>query len=209
MVVFEAYARWFLVIHTVAAAALVAVSTHTAVWMRGYPRGRFNRHKGVRKLAGISAALFVITFLLGNAVYPTYKTRVRAEYLDSPQAVASDAELRRQGRAHLVEAENRRRQVMGEAPLPAAGPQPAPGATDGPRTTAKVARWFDVKEHWVALGMAMSIGLVFIVIVWDPRKQGASIASLVFALAVGTAATTWIGGIVGIVVSSYRAVGGL
>jgi hypothetical protein len=207
VILLEDNARLLLLAHAILGAALVASTTHLVVWLRHYRRGRFGRHRAVRKFAWISASLFVATFLFGNLVYPTYKVRVRAQYLESPQAVAEAEAARRRAEQRTLRRENQRRELLGQTPIPVEKSDPAPGASDLPRQTAKIARWFDVKEHWVALGMAMSIGLLLLVTVWDPRKDGANIAHLVFWMAVGTAATTWLGAVIGIVVSSYRAVG--
>jgi hypothetical protein len=74
---------------------------------------------------------------------------------------------------------------------------------------AQIARWFDVKEHWVALGMMLALALAFIVRRWNPRKEGDMLAPFVFALAVAASSTAWFAAVVGVVVSSYRAVGAL
>ena len=39
---------------------------------------------------------------------------------------------------------------------------------------AQAARWFDVKEHWVALGLLAAIALAFLLLVWD-AAEGAAI----------------------------------
>ncbi len=206
MVAFEQHARLILVAHAVLGAALVALTTHLAVWMRGYVRGRFTRQRGVRLLGWISSSLFVCTFVLGNLIYPTYRVRVRAEYFESPEAVATSQDGRAAAGTALMARENRRRGLEQAVPLPE--PPSQAYRAESPRDVAKLPRWFDVKEHWVAVGLAMSIALLFLLTAWDPRKHGARIASLVFALAVGTAATTWLAALVGLVVTSHRAVGG-
>lgn len=72
---------------------------------------------------------------------------------------------------------------------------------------ARVARWFDVKEHWTALGFALTIGCLLILRRWDPGQARTAITSSVFAMAAIAAATTWLAAIVGLVTSSYRAIG--
>ena len=37
--------------------------------------------------------------------------------------------------------------------------------------TFRVVRWFDIKEHWAALGLALSIGLVLILRTWEPSGR--------------------------------------
>jgi len=206
----EEQARWILVLHTATAAAVVAVATHLVVWLRPFVRGRVGRLPGARKLAVISAGLYVLTLVLGNLVYPVYKVRVRIEYLEQPGAVVRD----HQRRAEMaLEAEAEHRALLGQA-----GATPPPAPTDAeileqaahlPRRTAKVARWFDVKEHWVALGAALAVGCAVMLLAWDPRKHGVAIAPMVFLLALGAALAAWLGAIIGVTVSSYRAVGAL
>jgi hypothetical protein len=206
----EEQARWILVLHTATAAAVVAVATHLVVWLRGFVRGRVGRLAGARKLALISAGLYVLTLILGNLVYPVYKVRVRMEYLEQPGAVLRDHQ-RRAEIARSAEAEHRA--LLGQAETAT-----TPALTDTeimeraahlPRRTAKVARWFDVKEHWVALGAALAVGCAVILLAWDPRKHGMAIAPMVFLLALGAALAAWLGAIIGVTVSSYRAVGAL
>lgn len=76
-----------------------------------------------------------------------------------------------------------------------------------PRQTAKVARWFDVKEHWVALGTIMSLGCAALLWRWNPREHGRAIASVAFLMACAAALAAWFGAVVGVVVTSYRAIG--
>ena len=202
-------ARLLLVVHTVLAAALVAVSTHLVVWMRGFPRGRFQRLQAIRKLSLISACLFVATFVVGNVLYPVYKVRVRAEYLEQPSALMDEVESRARARAQT--AARYRDSADGDGPLPDArvpsDRELARNSAHVPREAAKVARWFDVKEHWVAFGMALAIAVAVLVRRWHPKRDGGGIANIVFLMALAAAFSTWLGALVGIVVSSYRAVG--
>ena len=207
----EAYARWLMVLHTVAAVALVASSTHLVVWMRGYLRGRFARHAGVRKFAYIAASLFAVTFILGNLLYPTYKVRVRMQYLENPTAVAREFDQRAADGA-VVEQRHRRSLALrdGMAAERVTAIEVKPDEVDGDlasRAAARIARWFDVKEHWVAMGLALSLACAVIVTFWDPRRGGKEIVPIVFGLAVAAAATTWVGAIIGLLTASYRAVG--
>jgi hypothetical protein len=72
--------------------------------------------------------------------------------------------------------------------------------------TVKVARWFDVKEHVIALGFAVALGLLWMVSAWNPKRDGDAIAPVIAGLAMVTAATTWFAAIVGLLVTSYRAI---
>jgi hypothetical protein len=210
----EDQARWLLVLHTVIAAALVASSTHLVVWMRGYLRGSFKRQQGVRKLSVISASLFGVTLLIGNLIYPVYKVRVRLEYLEHGSALTADYKERVRSRSRVRIQHERLQHARGKGPpvneaAVEAANQPDLRALSGmPKRAAKVARWFDVKEHWVALGFGLSVGCMVILLVWDPRKHNTAVAPMVFGLALGAAATTWIGAIIGVVVTSFRSIGG-
>lgn len=207
----EEYARALLVLHVVVAAALVAVSTHLVLWLRHYPRGKFTRQRGVRIFAVVNAALFVATFIIGNLIYPVYKVRVRTEYLQSPGSLLRDYQQRLHERARVRDQYD----AVANSDETAAVPPPAkPVVTQVmrlqlPLRGAKLARWFDVKEHWVALGMAMALAVMVILLVWEPKRHGGVIAPLVFTMAVCASATAWFGALVGIVVTSYRSVGGL
>lgn len=207
----ESFARLLLVVHTVLAAALVAVSTHLVVWMRGFPKGRFQRIDGVRRLARISAILFVASFVVGNLIYPVYKVRVRTEYLDQSSALVRDRQLRSQAAA---DAAARYRDTLQGRVHESAARQPLATPERGESSQAareakRTARWFDVKEHWVAFGMILAVACAIIVRRWNPKRDGGDIAAIVFLMAVAAALTTWLGAVVGIVVSSYRAIGGL
>ena len=130
-----------MVCHAIAAAVLVGATTHHLLWCRHYLRGSYGRAKAERRFATICAIAFVTTFALGNILYPTYKVRVRAEYFDNSAAIAAEVKLL---------AANHR--ALGLAPKPA--PEVALV-----QSLAPIARLFDIKEHWVALGCMASIAL--------------------------------------------------
>ena len=200
MVFAESIARWLLVAHTAAAVACVGVSTHLALWLRSWRRGRHNRVRAVRRFAILTAGLYALTLVIGNLLYPTYKVRVRAELLDNPSEITREAEARARA-ARRVET------LYG----PGAREVELAPPTEGPaRRGAKMARWFDVKEHWVVFGGILSLAIALIVTGWDPRADPeAPLGPLLFWMAVGSAGAAWLAAIIGVVVSSYRAVGGL
>ncbi len=205
MIFGESQAGLLLIVHAILAAALVASTTHLVVWMRHFPRGRFQRIAAIRRFAAISAVLFVVTFVVGNIIYPIYKVRVRAEYLEQATTVVRDYQNRSEARRQ-VEARYRNDDSAPDLP----DSEIAERGAHLPRETARVARWFDVKEHWVAFGMAMSVGCALLVRRWDPRRGGGrAIASIVFLMALSAACTAWFAGIVGLVVTSYRSIGSL
>src|SRR5688572_1101859 len=76
----DAAARWLLILHAVLGAALVAGATHWLVWLLKVRR-QPARIKGVRRFSLIAMALYAATMLAGLVLYPTYKARVKLEYL--------------------------------------------------------------------------------------------------------------------------------
>jgi hypothetical protein len=99
------------------------------------------------------------------------------------------------------------------APPAATGKSPGPSdaelaeeATAMPRTTNKVARWFDVKEHWVAIGLLASLALVLVLAFWDPQRDGPALSPVVVGLSLVIAGTVWLAAIVGVLTSAWRAV---
>jgi hypothetical protein len=209
----ESHARLLLVAHTISAAALVASTTHLVVWMRGWPRGNYLRVAAVRRFALIAASLYVLTFLLGNLLYPTYKVRVKVEYLQEGPAVVAAHAARARGAAETRHRYDQLQAVRRGDPEPPALDAPTEGELAEqsallPRTANKVARWFDSKEHWVALGLPLSLACALLLQVWRPKEDGGNLGWIVFSLALAAAAVVWFAAIVGIVTVSYRAVGG-
>jgi hypothetical protein len=182
----ESIARALLLAHAISAGVLVASTTHHLVWCRGYPFGQFGRAQGERRFALIAACAFVITFLLGNLMYPTYKVRVRAEYFDNPTAIAEDTRLRLE-----------QHKAVGVAP---ASPPRVP-------SLSPVARLFDIKEHWVALGLASSLLLLLLSRVAHPSEER-RVLPLYLGLSAIACGTAWWGAIVGLMTASFRSVGG-
>jgi len=78
--------------------------------------------------------------------------------------------------------------------------------TDLVKRGAQAARWFDVKEHWIALGILASLALVFVLGFWDPRTSARELVPIVFGLALIVAGTVWLGAVIGVATASWRAV---
>jgi hypothetical protein len=193
----EDHARLLLLLHTALAVAAVASSTHLVLWIRKVRRGRAGLLRAARRFAFIAAALHLATFVAGNLMYPTYKVRVKVAYLQRPDAVESDASAR----AEL--ATDTARRYAPSTPSEAREP-----SSTAPNDADRVARWFDAKEHWVAMGLALALALAFVLPVWKPEPgEGAEIGSLVQGLAIAACASLWFGAIVGVVTASWRAVG--
>ncbi|HET7506156.1 MAG TPA: hypothetical protein VFK02_34290 [Kofleriaceae bacterium] len=188
----EAAARWVLVLHTLLGLAAVGAATHLVVWSRDLRRGAFGRLRAIRRFAWIALVLQLLAFGAGNIMYPTYKVAVRSAYLENREAVATD------------QAE-RQRQIERVARREAAEAPEATATGELVKSAARTARWFDIKEHWIALGILASLALVFVLGFWDPRTSR-ELVPIVFGLAVIIAGTVWLGAVIGLVTASWRAV---
>ena len=189
----EAAARWMLVLHTALGVAAVGAATHLVLWSRGFLRGSFGRLRAARRFAWIALVLQLLAFAAGNAMYPTYKVEVRAAYLENREAIAAQQEAAQ-------------RQLERVAAQEGAQAAQAGATSELVRRAAQAARWFDVKEHWVALGILASLGLVLVLAFWDPRTAGRELAPVVFGLAIVVAGTVWLGAVIGVLTASWRAV---
>ena len=182
-----------LVLHTALGVAAVGAATHLVLWSRGFLRGSFGRLRAVRRFAWIVLVLQVLAFGAGNVMYPTYKVEVRTAYLESTEAVAADQATHQRELERIA-----RREAV---PAPA-----APVTSEIVRRAAQAARWFDIKEHWIALGILASLGLVLVLGFWDPRTGARELVPIVFGLAVIIAGTVWLGAVIGVLTASWRAV---
>jgi hypothetical protein len=188
----ESAARWLLVLHTGLGVAAVGAATHLVLWLRKARRGA-GAVRSVRRFAVITFVLQVLAFVAGNAMYPTYRVQVRAAYLENAAALASDYTARDEELAKLAAREGT--------------PAPRGEATAAMvKRAVKAARWFDVKEHWIALGVITCAGLLLVLMLWDPRRDGRAIEPVVMALAYLVAATLWLGAVIGVLTASWRAV---
>ena len=189
----DSAARWLLVLHTALGVAAVGAATHLVIWLRRYVRGQYGLRKSVRKFAVLALVLHALAFVGGNIIYPTYKVEVRAAYLENA-GVLVDEHARTQRELERIAARE-----GGVAPAPES-------ATARVKQAAKAARWFDVKEHWIALGLIASCGLVLVLAFWDPRRDSRAYAPVVVGLAWVIAGTLWLGAIIGVLTSAWRAV---
>jgi len=191
----EAAARWVLVLHTALGAAAVGAATHLVIWLRRYVRGQSGRRRAVMRFAWIVLALQVGAFVAGNVMYPTYKVEVRAAYLENAAAVTAEQQVRNAERARVIARE-------GEDPAR----YPPTATAEIVKRAAAAARWFDIKEHWISLGIMISIALLVVLSLWRPDDHGRVIAPVVLALGTIAAGTIWFGAIVGVLTASWRAV---
>lgn len=74
--------RLLLVLHAGASIVLIGASTHHALMMRHYLKGRFAYQRLEKTYAKVVSVAYVITFALGALLYPTYRVHVRGYYLD-------------------------------------------------------------------------------------------------------------------------------
>ena len=193
-------ARWLLVLHTALGVAAVGASTHLCLWLRKYLRGARNKRRAVRRFAVIALSLHASAFLVGNVAYPTYKTRVRAEYLDSPDALEADAIARvRQAAAMRARSLGRPAPTMTDAEAA----REVTGVTAG---AERIARWFDSKEHWVAVGLVLALAVAAMVRAWDPERDGDAPAPFLMLAALGACGTVWYAAVVGVLTASWRAI---
>lgn len=78
----EGAAPALLVVHALLAIALLGASTHDAILVVGYLRGRFGRARLERLYVRIQLATYVATFVVGSLIYPAYRIYVRAAVFD-------------------------------------------------------------------------------------------------------------------------------
>ena len=186
-------ARWLLVLHTLLGVAAVGAATHLVLWLRRYVRGAYGRRRAVIRFAWIVLALQLGAFVAGNVMYPTYKVEVRAAYLENATVLTAEEEAHQKELGKLAAREG---MELRDAPV----------TRDLVRRAAKAARWFDIKEHWVALGLITTAALLLVLVRWHPGDHGTAIAPIVMTLAWLTAGTVWLGAIVGLLTAAWRAI---
>ena len=189
----ESAARWLLVLHTALGVAAVGAATHLVLWLRRYVHGEHGRRRAVVRFGWIVLALQLAAFVCGNAMYPTFKVEVRAAYLENAGAVAGGEAAHERELGKIAQRE-------------ATTPAEAPATDSLVRRAAASAHWFDVKEHWIALGIFVQIALLLVLAFWEPRRDGTAIAPIVLAFAAIVALTLWLGAIVGVTTAAIRAV---
>jgi hypothetical protein len=180
----DSAARWLLVLHAVVGGAAVGMATHVVLWLR---KGRVSTRS-----AWLVVALIAGSIGLGLVMYPTYKVEVRAAYLENPGAITAAAVAHDRELEHVAAREHER---------------PPEGADTlvVVRKAAQMARWFDVKEMWAALGLVAALALAAILSLWTP-EQGRAVRPVVLALAGVVCATTWLAAIIGLLTAAWRAV---
>jgi hypothetical protein len=189
----ESAARWILVLHTIVGVAAVGAATHLVVYLRRYLRGQSGRRRTVLRFAWLVLALQLGAFTAGNVMYPTYKVQVRAAYLENASAITAAEQAKQRDLVRLAEREH-------------TAPSEPTATVEIVKRAAQAARWFDVKEHWIALGILVSAALLVILWAWEPKRDGSVVSPIVTSLAVIVAGTVWLGAIIGVLTASWRAV---
>ena len=193
-----AVARWLLIAHAVLAVALVGAATHWLIWLVKLRRGQPGRIRSVRRFALIAMALYVATMAIGLVLYPTYKARVKLEYFTRPAVVSADA------RARLESSEEMSARIEGRPARTAGAGTLSELELTASKRGARIARWFDVKEHWVAVGVVLGLAALAVLAVWDPRRDGRGPGGFAIGAVAGTAAITWLAAIIGLITTATR-----
>lgn len=186
-------ARWLLVVHAVLGAAAVGAVTHLVLWLRKYVRGESGRRHAVRRFAWYAVILHALAFTAGAVVYPTYRIDVRAAYLDNASRLATDHAALGDALAAIASKEH----AVAYEQLPVETYQ---------RRAHAATKWFDMKEHWTALGLFASLALALTLAFWDPKRDGPALAPVAVGLSLVVAGTVWLGAIVGVLTSAWRGI---
>lgn len=217
MLLLEEHTTLLLVVHAIAAMGTVALSTHLVMWMRPMARGTMRRFVACRRFALLLVCAYGLTMLIGLLLYPTYKVRVRGEYLENPSAITrageASAEARILARQRNDESRRFRRGEAGLADRGARGAAREGGhrqvTEDNAGAGARIARWFDVKEHWSSLGFILSAALAFAFFISDGSKASLVVAKPLWAMAIVCCASAWAAAIIGLVTAAMRSVAAL
>ncbi len=194
-------ARWLLVLHAVLGAAAVAAATHWVIWLWPLWRGRVPRRAALGRFATIAVALYALAMVVGLVLYPTYKARVKLEYLSRPSSVIDDQAGRRLATDELTD------RALGAPPRPVDVDRARRMVGDAPIRASKMARWFDTKEHWAAVGLLLGVALVAIGRAWRPGPDDPVAAGPVVVVVVGAivvALIAWYAAIVGLLTTATR-----
>ena len=197
-------ARWLLVAHAIGGAAAVAAATHWVLWLWPLARGKAPRPAATRRFAVIALSLYGLAMAAGLVLYPTYKARVKLEYLTRPSAVLDDAAARIQAADELAD------RAAGRSPRPPDADRARRLGGDAPLRASKIARWFDAKEHVAAIGLILGLGVLAVTRAWRPGvAEPVADGPVGFVLlgAIAVAAAAWFAAIVGLLTAATRSFG--
>src|SRR5690606_9342658 len=146
-------------------------------------------------------------------LYPTYKVRVRGEYLENPSAIRRHTEAAAEARS-MAEVRHRESLRFRSGLAGRGEPQVAAADEDAERirefaddridTGAKISRWFDIKEHWSALGLILSAAVAFILWHAHASKESLAVAKMCWGMAILSAAISWAAAVIGLVTAAMR-----
>lgn len=227
---FEDYLGPLLIAHIVFAFCCVGLSTHLCLWLRpllsNVPlQSKKFRHRAVHRFAWMSALAWLLTMLSGLALYPSYKVRVRGEFLENPAAIVKNsllqAEAAKRSRAQNEESRRFRSKTPGQLETQNTRSSNQAILSDTERNSAlergksnsqkaeKIARWFDIKEHWAFLGLILSITLA-LVLTQNSNKKSHSFPGLplwsLWSLSLLLALFSWSITLIGLLTASARSV---
>jgi len=191
-------ARWLLVLHAILGVATVGAATHWVIWLWPWRRGAYLRPRATKRFGVITMTIYAAALVAGFVLYPTYKTRVKLEYLANPEMVSADRAARLTAGERVLS-----RWEAREARAIAPSAQQASAREEATRS-AKIARWFDVKEHWAAIGLVLGLATMAVLLAWKPRDADGGPIWFVFGGALATAAVTWFAAIVGLMAAATR-----
>lgn len=191
-------ARWLLIVHAILGVATVGAATHWVIWLWPWRRGAYRRPRATKRFGVITMVIYVAAMVAGGVLYPTYKARIKLEYLTRAEVVIAD----QTGRLMASETVAARWDTRAPATLPPSAVQAA--TSDAVSRAGKIARWFDVKEHWVAVGLVLGLATMAVLLAWSPREDDRGPLVFVFVGALATAAVVWLAAIIGLVVAATR-----
>ncbi|MCB9557319.1 MAG: hypothetical protein H6707_14525 [Deltaproteobacteria bacterium] len=155
MIVFESLAKPLLLLHALASLALTGAVTHNGLIAIRQLFGQATKTRLQKLYVKLAFYLYVPSFVLGLLIYPAFRVRVRAAYLDAAIPLAK--------------------------------------------------RLFEVKEHWLAIGLAILLVYYPLSRVIDVRRRdGVTLMYNVFGIAL--ALIVWLSTIVGLLLVMQRSI---
>lgn len=167
-------ARWLTIAHGMVGCSLVFVATHLLLWSWPRKKRYFQRLNACQRFSKIAVGLYLATFLLGSLSYPNYRVHKRAAFLDNPTRVGDSVLLHNE----LTGDELSVVETVDDA--------------------GKVARWFDVKEHW-----AVFAGLLSILVFFSLRSSNRDNDPLIFTAIAIHCGLVWATAIMGFYTASH------
>lgn len=89
MIVFESLVKPLLFLHLLGAITALASAVHMALRLRRARNGQPGHYRTVRLHATVLLAAYATTLALGMLIYPTFRVRVRHDFLDAQVPLAT------------------------------------------------------------------------------------------------------------------------